>query len=78
MDTETEAQIQEALSRLVKGRTTFAIAHRLSTLRNADRLFIIEKGCLEEMGTHDELVALDGIYARLVSMQTEMSRIRAV
>ena len=78
MDTETEAQIQEALARLVKGRTTFAIAHRLSTLRNADRLFIIEKGCLEEMGTHDELVALDGIYARLVSMQTEMSRIRAV
>ena len=78
MDTETEAQIQEALSRLVKGRTTFAIAHRLSTLRNADRLFIIEKGCLEEMGTHDELIALDGIYARLVSMQTEMSRIRAV
>ena len=50
----------------------------LSTLRNADRLFIIEKGGLEEMGTHDELIALDGIYARLVSMQTEMSRIRVV
>ena len=78
MDTETEAQIQEALARLVKGRTTFAIAHRLSTLRNADRLFIIEKGRLEEMGTHNELVALDGIYARLVHMQTEMSRIRAL
>ena len=78
MDTETEAQIQEALARLVKGRTTFAIAHRLSTLRNADRLFIIEKGRLEEMGTHDELVALDGIYARLVHMQTEMGRIRAL
>ena len=78
MDTETEAQIQEALARLVKGRTTFAIAHRLSTLRNADRLFIIEKGRLEEMGTHDELVSLDGIYARLVHMQTEMSRIRAL
>ena len=78
MDTETEAQIQEALARLIKGRTTFAIAHRLSTLRNADRLFIIEKGRLEEMGTHDELVDLDGIYARLVRMQTEMGRIRAL
>ncbi len=78
MDTETEAKIQQALARLVKGRTTFAIAHRLSTLRNADRLFIIEKGTLYEQGTHDELVAQDGIYAKLVRMQTEMSRIRAV
>ena len=78
MDTETEAKIQQALARLVKGRTTFAIAHRLSTLRNADRLFIIEKGKLYEQGTHDELIAQDGIYAKLVRMQTEMSRIRAV
>ena len=78
MDTETEAKIQEALARLIKGRTTFAIAHRLSTLRNADRLFIIEKGQLQEQGTHDELVAEDGIYAKLVRMQTEMSRIRAL
>ena len=78
VDVETEKQIQESLGRRVEGRTTFAIAHRLSTLRNADRLFIIEKGRLEEMGTHDELVALDGIYARLVRMQTEMSRIRVV
>ena len=78
MDTETEAKIQQALARLVEGRTTFAIAHRLSTLRNADRLFIIEKGTLYEQGTHDELIAQDGIYAKLVRMQTEMSRIRAV
>ena len=78
MDTETEAQIQEALQRLIKGRTTFAIAHRLSTLRNANRLFIIDKGKLTEMGTHDELIELDGIYARLVRMQTEMNRIRVV
>jgi len=78
MDTETEAKIQQALARLVKGRTTFAIAHRLSTLRNADRLFIIEKGTLYEQGTHDELIAQDGIYAKLVRMQTEMSRIRAL
>jgi ATP-binding cassette subfamily B protein len=78
MDTETESQIQQALERLVKGRTTFAIAHRLSTLKHSDRLLIIEKGELAEMGTHDELIAEDGIYARLVEMQQEMSKIRAV
>jgi ATP-binding cassette subfamily B protein len=78
MDTETEAKIQEALARLVKGRTTFAIAHRLSTLKNANRLLVIEKGELTEIGTHDELIVRDGIYARLCRMQTELSRIRAV
>jgi ATP-binding cassette subfamily B protein len=78
MDTETEAKIQQALARLIKGRTTFAIAHRLSTLRNSNRLFIIEKGQLQEQGTHDELIAQDGIYAKLVRMQTETSRIRGV
>jgi ATP-binding cassette subfamily B protein len=77
MDTETESQIQEALGRLIKGRTTFAIAHRLSTLKNANRLLILEKGELAEIGTHDELIANDGIYAKLCRMQTEMSRIRA-
>jgi len=78
MDTETEAKIQEALRRLVRGRTTFAIAHRLSTLKNADRLLVIDKGRLAEIGTHDELLAQDGIYARLCRLQTELSRIRAV
>ena len=78
MDTETESKIQEAMERLVKGRTTFAIAHRLSTLKFSNRLLIIEKGRLEEMGTHDELIATDGIYAKLCRMQQEMSRIRAV
>ena len=77
VDTETEAQIQEALARLVRGRTTFAIAHRLSTLKHADRLLILEAGELAEIGTHDELIERDGIYARLCSMQTELSRIRA-
>ena len=77
VDTQTEAQIQEALERLVKGRTTFAIAHRLSTLKNAHRLLILEQGRLAEMGTHDELIARDGIYANLCRMQTEMSRLRA-
>ena len=78
MDTETESHIQQALERLVKGRTTFAIAHRLSTLKHSNRLLIIEKGKLEEIGTHDELIEKDGIYAKLVSMQQEMSKIRAV
>jgi ATP-binding cassette subfamily B protein len=77
VDTETEAMIQEALERLVKGRTTFAIAHRLSTLKNSDRLLILEKGELAEMGTHDELIVQDGIYANLCRMQTEMSKLRA-
>ncbi len=78
VDTETEKQIQEALARLVKGRTTFAIAHRLSTLKNADRLVVLEDGRIVEMGTHDELMEKKGIYFKLVEMQTEMSKIKAV
>jgi ATP-binding cassette subfamily B protein len=72
VDTETEVKIQEALERLIRGRTTFAIAHRLSTLRHANRLLILEKGQVAEVGTHDELIAADGIYARLCRIQTEM------
>ena len=78
VDTETEAEIQQALARLIRGRTTFAIAHRLSTLRHANRLLILEDGKLAEIGTHDELIECDGIYAKLCSMQTELSRIRAL
>jgi len=78
LDTETERQIQEALARLVKGRTTFAIAHRLSTLRNADRLVVIDKGEVAEMGSHEELLRKKGIYHRLVQAQREMSRIRGI
>jgi len=78
VDTETEKKIQEAIQRLVQGRTTFAIAHRLSTLRNANRLVVIEKGEIAEMGTHDELLQKEGIYFKLVEAQKEMSQMRGV
>jgi ATP-binding cassette, subfamily B, bacterial len=73
VDTETERKIQDALDRLVKGRTVFAIAHRLSTLSRASRLFVIENGKLAEVGTHAELLAKpDGIYRKLFNLQQEL------
>lgn len=78
VDTETEHKIQEAVSRLVQGRTTFAIAHRLSTLRNANRLVVIDKGQIAEIGTHEELLDKKGIYFKLVEAQKEMSQIKGV
>jgi ATP-binding cassette subfamily B protein len=78
VDTETEKQIQEAIARLVQHRTTFAIAHRLSTLRHASRLVVMKEGKMVECGTHDELMALDGEYAKLVKIQTEVNKIRAI
>lgn len=78
VDTETEQKIQQALERLVAGRTTFAIAHRLSTLRNADRLVVIEKGEIVEIGTHDELERKQGVYYRLRQKQQEALAIRGV
>ena len=77
VDVETEKKIQQAIDRLVKNRTTFAIAHRLSTLRNADRLFVIEKGRGVECGSHEELMEQKGIYYKLVETQREAANVRA-
>ena len=75
LDTESEYQIQRALERLTKGRTTFAIAHRLSTLKNADRLFVIDNHRIIESGTHNELIEKKGMYYRLVKAQLEMAKV---
>lgn len=78
VDTETELQIQQAINTLTKGRTTIAIAHRLSTLKNADRLVVIERGEIAEMGTHEELENLGGIYAGMLGKQKEALKIRGM
>lgn len=74
LDTESEYQIQQALERLRQGRTTFAIAHRLSTLRCADRIAVIDGKKIAELGTHNELLKAKGIYYGLVTAQLEMNK----
>jgi ATP-binding cassette subfamily B protein len=69
LDTQSERLIQDALARLATGRTTFAIAHRLSTVLNADQILVIEGGRVVERGTHDQLLKMDGAYARLYAAQ---------
>jgi ATP-binding cassette, subfamily B, multidrug efflux pump len=69
VDTETEFRVREALSRLVEGRTSIVIAHRLSTIQRADRILVMHKGRLRETGTHQELLALRGIYWKLYQLQ---------
>jgi ATP-binding cassette subfamily B protein len=70
VDNETEAAIQRSLERIIVGRTTIVIAHRLSTVRHADRIFVLEKGVLQEHGRHEQLVSSGGIYASLWRVQT--------
>ncbi|HOF09579.1 MAG TPA: ABC transporter ATP-binding protein [Opitutaceae bacterium] len=69
LDTETEALIQEALERLMRGRTTFVVAHRLSTIRNANRIVVMQHGRIAEIGSHDALLAKNGLYAQLHARQ---------
>jgi ATP-binding cassette, subfamily B, multidrug efflux pump len=69
VDTETELLIQDALRRLMKGRTSIVIAHRLSTIQDVDRIVVLHRGQIREYGTHAELLALDGIYSRLYALQ---------
>ncbi|MBW4691611.1 MAG: ABC transporter ATP-binding protein/permease [Lyngbya sp. HA4199-MV5] len=69
IDTRTEALVQDAIARLLKGRTSFVIAHRLSTVTQADQVLVIQQGKIVEQGTHDELVAQQGVYANLYALQ---------
>ena len=78
VDTETEKEIQRALDNLVRGRTTIAIAHRLSTLRKADRLVVMDKGVVVEEGSHDELIAAEGAYWRLYEAQQRQAEAETV
>ncbi|WP_274366128.1 ABC transporter ATP-binding protein [Paenibacillus thermotolerans] len=77
LDIDTESEIQEALKRVTKNRTTIAIAHRLATLKNADRLLVLDKGEIAEVGTHNELIKKQGIYYKLVMAQRNMSKNKA-
>jgi ATP-binding cassette subfamily B protein/subfamily B ATP-binding cassette protein MsbA len=69
VDTATERLIQEALERLMRGRTSFVIAHRLSTIRSASQILVVRQGEIVERGTHEELLARDGLYAKLARIQ---------
>ena len=69
-DTESEKLVQDALNNLLKGRTSVVIAHRLSTIHNADLIVVVDHGRIAEQGTHNELMERNGIYAKLIEMQS--------
>ena len=73
VDTRTEIQIQRAMNKLTEGRTSFVIAHRLSTIRDADMILYMQDGDIREMGTHTELLAKNGLYAKLYNSQFEQA-----
>ena len=70
LDTESEKLVQDALNNLMKNRTSLIIAHRLSTIQNADIIIVLENGKVVQQGNHHELLAKDGLYKRLINMQT--------
>jgi subfamily B ATP-binding cassette protein MsbA len=70
LDTESERLVQDALDHLMQNRTSLIIAHRLSTIKHADEIVVLEKGQIKERGTHDELLAREGLYHKLVQMQS--------
>jgi subfamily B ATP-binding cassette protein MsbA len=70
LDTESEKLVQEALNNLMKNRTSLVIAHRLSTIQSADMILVLEEGRIVEQGNHSQLIANDGLYKRLIDMQT--------
>ena len=76
VDSETENLIQEAIERLISGRTTLMIAHRLSTLRKANKIIVVDQGKIIECGSHEELMELNGKYRRLIEIQSMSEKIR--